>query len=159
MKWLKQVKWVKHAVVAGTLLMSTPAFAVDLSASATDMSPWGAPGYWGLRVSCPIASKTALINAISILNEFALAMPFGADGMTVAPAQGNASAIPVASDPTQVYVVVIWNDSDLPPSMGGDGQPAWPTGCIANTGTVGPTSAAASAVVAYEVAGMPIGGY
>ena len=133
--------------------------SVDLSSSATDMSPYGAPGYVGLRVCCALADKANMVAAVANLNAVALAYPNTANGVTLAPVQGNSTGLPVATDPTMVYALAIWFKGDLPPTMGGDGQPLWPNSTVACLGATGEQSAAASQALIGDIFGMPIGGY
>lgn len=106
-------------------LSTAPAFSLDLSASAVDLTPWGLPGYYELRVDCPASGITAMELAINPQYEPATLPPSGI------PVQGNAS-VP-GSNVNNVYAEVIYVAGDAgPPS--GDGQPNWQDNCeVSNT--------------------------
>ena len=149
------MKWLKHAALAASLLISSPVLALDLSGSATDLGPIGLPGYLALRFSCPAADSAALVTNIADLNVTGVAYN-ATPGNVFLPTAGrpnpyNYSGIP--SDPTHVYGVVVWVAGDLPPTMGGDGQPIWPSDCMANTGSTGMDSAGAN----FGILGAPMG--
>lgn len=151
------MKWIKSALVAMAMLVSAPAFAIDLSGSATDLTSLGLPGYLGLRLSCPEADYAALVSAVADLNLVALAYPVSSNGWTLVPMAGNATppwGPKTPSDPTWIYMVAVWVAGDPPPTMlNGDGQPSWPNDCVANTGSTGTNSAAAN----YSILGSPMG--
>jgi hypothetical protein len=130
--------------VAALLVISGPAFAIDLSATATDLTSIGLPGYFGERVDCAASQITALTLAVNPTYE-PLVIPGNGQ-----PAQGRSTTSP-ATDPTRYYVLVIWSDHDpSPPS--GDGQPSWPSTCVKS-------NAAASAALIGILDGVPVDGF
>ena len=143
------------ASLLGLLAFAGAAHANDLSASASDLTAIGLPGYWGLRLDCAASDAATLIAVTPPAYE---PLVMRQSGNYASPTTGNSSLSP-ASDPSRVYLAVVWVDTDTPPTLYGDGQPLWPASCVADTGTTGVHSAAASAALIGVVYGLPIAGY